>query len=356
MDSMYREFIVPSGLKYPQKPDSLKIYAGLNKIRITWLKAKDPTVVRTEIYWNNYQDTLKIDITDTVGDIVAVDMPDLGENTYTFYLRTFDADNNASVTAEISGATYGENYIRSIADRAVVNAVRDSNNFGTIKWRPRTPDLLYSEIRYTTTANNTEVIRVSPAESITECPDVQPKTMFEYRSVFLPTRGIDTVEGKWITHEQPFFLKYARTDWTAAARNGHHNWTDGGGGAPSLIFDGNTATGWYSKADSALPQCLVVDMKRSLSVHHITLSPPNNPDWCYLDSIEIYCSNTPVTPDIKQDSWGEAIVGMKYPGPKGDSFSVEFPGMPSTQFVVLYFTSSLSDPHISLMEFEVFGF
>ena len=62
MDDIYKEFIVPNGLKYPKKPDSLKVYGGYNKLRLTWLKAKDPSIVRAEIYWNNYQDTLKVDI------------------------------------------------------------------------------------------------------------------------------------------------------------------------------------------------------------------------------------------------------------------------------------------------------
>jgi hypothetical protein len=354
MDSVYEEFIVPNGLTYPQKPDSLKVYAGYNKLRLTWMKAIDPSIVRAEIYWNNYTDTLKITVPDD--DIIVVDIPIADENTYTFHVKTFDIDGNASIPSEVSGAAYGENYVVGTTDRTVESALRDDNNNGTVTWGAKTTDLAYSEVRYTTSSGEIKIVRVSPDANSLNCPDAKPGGLFDYRSVFLPAKGIDYVEKEWVTYENPFFYKYPRTEWTAEAKGGNHPWGDGGGGQPALIFDGNVATGWHSHTGSSLPQCLVIDMKQSLPVHHITVSPPTNASWTYLDNIEIYFSDTPITPDVAQPSWGEAVIKLKYPGPRGSSFTVDFPDIPSTQFVVLYFTSSLSNTYISIMEFEVYGY
>jgi hypothetical protein len=355
MDSVYEEFIVPDGLTYPQKPDSLKIYAGYNKLRLTWLKAKDPSIVRAEIYWNNYQDTLKVN---DLGDqnIITVDIPVTDENTYTFNVKTFDAKDNASIPSEVSGAAYGENYALGTTDRSIVSALRDVNYNGTVTWDAKTTDLAYSEVRYTTSSNETKIVRILPGETTLSCPNAKPGGRFDYRSVFLPPKGVDYVEKEWITYENPFFYKYPRNTWTAESRGGNHPWGDGGGGQPALVFDGDLNTGWHSHTGSSLPQCLVVDMKEAVPVHHITVSPPTNPSWTYLDEIEIYFSNTPITPDVVQPSWGEPVKKLKYPGPRGSSFTVDFPSVPSIQFVVLYFTTSLANPHISIMEFEVYGY
>ncbi|MDR1339339.1 MAG: discoidin domain-containing protein [Prevotellaceae bacterium] len=357
MDDVYEEFLVPNGLKYPQRPYVLEAHAGYNRLQLTWLKAIDPGIVSARIYWNNYLDSLILEpIPDS--DTISVDIPVADENTYTFYVKTFDADGNASIPSEVSGAAYGDNYALGTTDRTIASAIRDDSHNGTITWNSKTTDLAYSEVRYTSSSGETKIVRILPDESTLNCPDTKFGTVIEYRSVFLPPRGIDYVEKDWITYELPFSYKYPypRTDWTAEAKGGNHPWDDAGGGQPALVFDGDLATGWHSHTGSDLPQCLVVDMKQSLPVHHITISPPTNASWTYLDDIEIYFSNTPINPDVSQPSlWGEAIVKMKYPGPNGSSFTVNFPSIPSTQFVVLYFTSSQVGPYISIMEFEVFG-
>jgi hypothetical protein len=160
MDETYKEFLVPNGLTYPQKPDSLKVHAGYNKLRLTWLKAKDPNIERAEIYWNNYLDTLKLNSIPN-GDTVVVDIPVFDENTYTFYVKTFDADGNASIPSEASGAAYGENYVLGTTDRTVVNALRDDSYNGTVAWGARTADLAYSEVRYTNSSNETRIVRIA---------------------------------------------------------------------------------------------------------------------------------------------------------------------------------------------------
>jgi hypothetical protein len=355
MDSTYKEFLVPNGLTYPQKPDSLKIYAGFNTLRLTWLKSKDPSIVRAEIYWNNYSDTLKVNIPDNQ-DTIAVDIPVNDENTYTFHVKTFDADGNVSIPAEVSGAAYGDNYVLGTTDRTVASALRDADYNGTITWNGRTTDLAYSEVRYTTSSGEKRIVRIAPEENILNCPDAKSGELLEYRSVFLPPKGISVVEKEWVTYEYSFLYKYPRNTWTAAAKNGNHNWGDGGGGQPALILDGNIATGWHSHTGSALPQCMVVDMKEPLSVYQIILRPPTNVNWCYWNDIEIYFSDTPITPANPQPSWGEPVAKLKYPGPKGSDWTIEFPTVLSTQYVAIVFINSTSNVYINIMEFEIIGY
>ncbi len=355
MDSTYKEFIVPNGLKYPQTPDSLKVYAGYNKLRLTWLAAKDPSIIRAEIYWNNYFDTLKADIPQGQ-DTISVDVDNLGEATYTFYVKTFDKDGNASIPSEVTGTSYGDNYVMSATDRTIASALRDANNYGTVTWNAKTTDLVYSEVRYTTSSGELKTMRIKAEESGLICPDIKPGEHFEYRSVFLPENGIDSVAREWVTYEKPFLYKYPRTGWTAESRNGNHNWGDGGGGQPALILDGNMATGWHSKVGTPLPQCVVVDMKQSLVVDNIIIYPPGTASWRYLNNMEIYVSDTPITPDAPQPSWGAPVAKVQYSG--GDSFTINTPTAPVGRYMAIVFLDSKAAPntYMSFMELEVYGY
>lgn len=353
MDDIYEEFIVPNGLTYPQKPDSLKVYAGYNKLRLYWLKAKDPSVVRAEVYGNNYHDTIKVDIPKEK-DTIFVDIENLNEGTYTFHVKTFDEKNNASIPSEVTGTSYGDFYVMAATDRTIISAIRDDKNKATIEWGAKTTDLVYSEVRYTTTSNQTKTVRVSPEDKTSTCPDVKPGEFFEYRSVFLPQNGIDSVARDWVKYKTPFVYKYPRTGWTAEARNGNHDWGDGGGGQPSLVFDGNMATGWHSKVGTDLPQCFVVDMKESLFVDYITISPPSQTSWRYLKNIEVYISDKPITPDVPQPSWGSPVAKVQYTGV--DNFNIHLDTPTKGQYIALVFLDSTASPHISFMEFEVYGY
>ncbi|HBX21171.1 MAG TPA: hypothetical protein DEF88_12060 [Porphyromonadaceae bacterium] len=356
MDSIYKDFIVPNGYKYPQAPDSLKVYAGYNKLRLIWFRPSDPSVVRAEVYWNNYQDTLKIDIASS-SDIIQVDVPDLGEDTYTFYVKTFDEEGNVSIPAEVTGTSYGDNYIVGATDRTIVSALRDDDRNGTITWNPKTTDLVYSEVRYTTFSDKQKILRILPEETALICPDIKSGEPFEYRSVFLPPKGIDSVAREWIKYEKPFMYKYPRTDWTVVAKNGNHDWGDGGGGQPALLFDGKLSTGWHSRVGSSFPQCLVVDMKQSLPVDYITIYPPEREDWRYLKDVEIYLTETPVNPDDPNLpsilSSMTPVAEAQYPG--GNSFSIYLPSPLSGRYLTVVFPNG-TQPYISFMELDVYGY
>lgn len=356
-DSTYKEYIIPDGIVYPQRPGSLRIYPGYNSMRLTWHKANDPKVIRAKIYWNNYTDSLDVNIP-AGRDTVVADISGLDENTYTFYVITLDADGNASIPVEITGAPYGDFYKATVSNRSITSAVRDENYKGIITWGTKTGDLIYSEVRYTVSSGEKRIIHVLPDETVTNCPDAKPGETFEYRSVFLPLNGINVVEKEWETYQYPFLYNYPKREWTAESRNGNHSWGDGGGGQPALLLDGNTSTGWHSHASaSPLPQCVVVDMKQSVTIHHISLYPPTRTDWRYMKNIEIYLCETPITPDVPQPSWGEPVAKVLYSG--DNPFDIIFNNTVSSgQYLAIVFIDSAAAPntYISFMELEVYGY
>ncbi|MDD2250887.1 MAG: DUF4998 domain-containing protein [Candidatus Cloacimonetes bacterium] len=356
MDDVYKEFLVSNGLKYPQRPDSLKVFAGYNRLRLTWLKAKDPSIIHAMIYWNNYLDSLRVNL-DDYNDTIIVDIDNLGESTYTFYVKTFDDHGNASIPSEISGTAYGNNYIKSTTDRTISSALRDANRKGTIIWNAKTPDLIFSEVRYTTSSGEKKIVRVHQDDMILTCPDAKPGELFEYHSVFLPKSGIDPIAKEWIVYENPFAYKPERSAWTAVAKNGNHDWSDGGGGQTALLFDGKMNTGWHSRVGTPFPLCVSVDMKESVLINYIIIYPPAPTSWRYLKDVRIYLTDTPIDPNSPDLEANLAkmmpAVAASYSG--GDSFRLDLPSPLSGRYITLLFPNS-TKAYISFMELEVYGY
>jgi hypothetical protein len=247
-----------------------------------------------------------------------------------------------------------EQYLASRESRIVSDAFIDEKD-GTITWGGSTTHLALSEVRYTTTDGSTNVLRILASASSLTCPNPKPGGLIETRSAFVPPTTTDTLYTEWKTFKYPFLYKYPRKDWTAESRNGNHPWGDGKGGQPALIFDGDVASGWHSKVGSPLPQCVVVDMKQSLPINHIMFQPPLTSGWCYIKDVEIYLSDTPITPDAPQPSWGTPILKLEYPYGAGQNWYIDFPAGSSARYVVLLFPTTTASTYISFMEFVVFG-
>lgn len=353
-DAIYKEFVELSGQKYPQKADSLKVLSGYNRLKLTWLKAMDPSVVGATVYWNSYTDSLTIDLTDSP-DTVEVNIPDLIEGTYTFYVNTFDKKGNFSITAEATGSSYGDNYFIALTERAVEEATRDENYTGIINWGALTSDLVYTEVRYKNTSGSYSIVKIPSTEKTVRCPDAKPGEKFEYRSRFLPVGGIDTVSLDWVTYNKPFLYLFPRNTWTANARNGNHEWGDGGGGFPYLVLDGNTTTGWHSRVGAAFPQVFVIDTKESSTFTSFKLIPPSQTNWRYLVNVEVYISDKELPADAPDASWGTPAVSTVYDG--SSEFSIELPSATKGRYIALVFPNSKEgSPYISFMEFYAYGY
>lgn len=357
MHDVYEEFIVLNGKTYPQKTESLQIFPGYNRMKLSWLKPKDPSANRVEIYWNNYSDTLAVDLASlSFEDTIFVEIDDLIEGTYTFYLKTFDKYENESVVSEITGISYGDEYINTLTDRKINFALRDENNNGSIEWDNKTNDLVYSEVRYMSIGDSVMNVKTYPEEDYTQYRNIKRGEYFEYRSVFLPKNGIDTIFGEWQTSDKPFVYQYPRNEWTAEARSGNHDWGDGGGGQPYLVLDGDYNTGWHSSVGSPLPQCVVVDMKERLSVDHLLIYPPSQTNWRYIEDVQIYLSDDPIIPDEPDLSWGSPVGETAYSG--GDHLKIDLNSDSKGQYLAIVFLNSKAEPntYISFMELEVYGF
>lgn len=194
IDSTYKEFVVPGGIIYPGKAVSPVVYPGRNRVQISWLRGADPSVEKALIFWNNYADSVEVNIpsgSDTIKHIIN----DLAENSYSFFIKTYDAEGNSSVPVELFGTVYGDNYQASLLNRPITSTQVDAQGVVTINWGVAdvSNGACETEVIYTNKADNSVKQRFGIDVLSSVITDYKTKTTFKYRTVFLPdTLCIDT--------------------------------------------------------------------------------------------------------------------------------------------------------------------
>ncbi len=352
-DEVYKEFVCMGGHVYPQKADSLKVLAGYNRLKLTWQKAKDPSVVRAMVYWNHYTDSLELDLTNSP-DLVELNIPNLEEGTYTFDVKTYDKVGNESIISEASGTVYGANYKLSLNERKVNSATRDKNLVGTIGWGVTTADLLYTEVRYKNNSDSYSSVIVNMEDEETELPNIKPGEKFEYRSYYLPKNGIDTVYLDWTTSEAPFSYEIDRSKWTAVAQ-ANHAWGNAGG-TPMHLLDGSMTTGWHTNTKNKPPHILIIDTKVIQPLTSVVLKDQATVGYRYMKDVNVYVSIKELVITDQISSWGTPVASANCP--KNIQFhEIKLPEGTEGRYIALVFPNSLNkNGYISFMEFVAFGY
>ena len=187
-DELFRKYTVEDGKTYPGKASDVKVYSGKERVQICWDNT-DPTVTHAFIFWNNYQDSLLVNIPEGTEKIEQwVNVP---EGQYSFYIKTYDAKGNVSVPAEVFGRSIGSNYISSLTPRGIDFVTSTGGTNLTVQWFEADEEALYTDLIYTavTEAGNVEkTIRIDPSEPVTVIDDYLLSRTFRYNTVYKPNK------------------------------------------------------------------------------------------------------------------------------------------------------------------------
>lgn len=258
MDRTYKEFVVPGGITYAQKATSPMANSGHNRIKISWLRGTDPTVVKARIYWTNYADSVEINIPSS-GDTISHIIDNLDEQGYSFIIKTYDAKGNSSVPVEITSASYGEIYQSSLYNRPILETDLDtSGKEVTILWggADLSNGAYAMDVKYTDTLGKAKMLRFSAKDSASTIPDMKEGTAYQYRTVYLPdSTCIDTF---YTSYEENTRFLLNKSKWKVIDFSTEH---PGDANLVTNVIDGNPGTRWHTWVDhSAYPHFVTVDM------------------------------------------------------------------------------------------------
>lgn len=257
MDSKYKDFVVPGGMVYPGKASNPLVYVGRSRVKISWLRGTDPTVTKARIFWDNFTDSVEINIPKT-GDTISTTIDNLPEKSYTFIIKTYNTEGRSSVPVELLSATYGDQYQASLLSRPVSSAILTESGDITIEWGAAdlSNGAFLSEVDYTDRDGNELVKLFNIEEESSLIPAVKPGTTIKYRTLFIPdSLSIDTF---YTPYETARDLKIDKASWTVVDFSSQH---PGEANSPANLFDGTYHTRWHTfYPSSEYPHWVIIDM------------------------------------------------------------------------------------------------
>lgn len=193
MDATYKPFVVPNGISYIGKADSVHVYSGRNRVKITWLRGTDPKATGAVIYWNNKADSIAFPLTaEDPNDTVSIIIDDLPEGSYTFNIYTLDNTGHTSIRVDVLGTSYDSLYESALLIRPV-DSVTAGGRDATIKWLTADQTSIGSELDYTDSTGKKHHLIVSSDSVTTVLKDYKFGTFFTYRTLYKPdSLAIDT--------------------------------------------------------------------------------------------------------------------------------------------------------------------
>ncbi len=195
----YRSFLNGSEIVYPGSVSSISEYPGNGRIQLGWSPSPDPSVSKYVVYWNNYADSLVIPASQhNPSDTIKCVITGLQEYIYTFFINSYDAAGNKSISTELDNVrVYGPIYQGNLHNRPVNTdspyVFPGSQPDVTLKFLPPDSINITTIIKYTNNAGTTQQAQLSPDSSSVTLFDYKPGTTVFYQSAYIPQRGaIDT--------------------------------------------------------------------------------------------------------------------------------------------------------------------
>jgi hypothetical protein len=199
-NSLHQQYIDRGEVFYTGKCDSVKTFAGNERVKFTWLINSDPRIAKTIIYWNERKDSVEIPVVRTQKGYIEMEkILQIKEGGYSFIFITKDANGNSSLEVERTVSVYGPRYISFLSNRRLSYSVAGDEL--TIKWDPLESTLVqYTTVKYTDYSDPAHPAAksavVSNEDTQTLIKGIRLGDTFSVVSTFLPDNGMDSVDAK----------------------------------------------------------------------------------------------------------------------------------------------------------------
>ncbi len=155
MNDLHEPYLLQGERIYVGQPDSVRIYPGLERVVINyWIS--DPKAKKMKVFWNNKQDSIKVDIPVlSVKEPGTISINNLEANDYSFEFITFNNNwKNPSIPMEVLAEVYSKNYLSRVFPRQIEYAHYITQDSIYVKLRKPTEKSAQSLISYMDKSGN----------------------------------------------------------------------------------------------------------------------------------------------------------------------------------------------------------
>lgn len=281
MDSTHYDFIKDGPHTYTAKADSLKIWSGKNRVKLSWLLISDRNITKCKVFWfqNGIRDSALVSVQKTDGvDTIETEIANLEENSYIFSVHTYDDEGNSSMAEEISGVVYGNNFRSTLDNRVPKTPFLFKDNVLLTKWNESKGGNVTTEVKYMNTQDQVKIIYLAPEADALNISDWKPGELVYFRSSYRPvSNALDTFT---VNHYDSVYteleteLDKSKFKLIELPGDLNGNYYSEGGSifkAP-LAWDNNLSTYMISWLDPPLPnQSFTIDLGKSVKLNRFKM-------------------------------------------------------------------------------------
>jgi len=191
----YKQYTANGETLYTGRLDSIKVFPGRQRVKITGLLSADPKITRVKITWNAGKDSAIYPIVKGAGVDSFSKIINVPEGITSFSVRTYDDAGNSSMVTDGIATAYGPKYESGLSSRPVFKAELLSNGSAEVTWDnfDTTTGAKASFVEYITATNATATIMVPASQKVTLLPNFKSGGSINVRTQYLPVpAAIDT--------------------------------------------------------------------------------------------------------------------------------------------------------------------
>lgn len=261
MDDIQRQYAEKEEQVYLGKVDSLKVFPGIGRAKVTWYIGSDPKIDRTIIYWNMRRDSIVREFKRITPDVQkdSIILEGLVEGTTLFEFRNVNDEGESSLYSSTSVAAWGPEFIKGLRARQMrafdFDYIQSTYQLA-LSPTTRGDSVVYAEVVYTDKLGIEKTIRIDRSTDSVRLTNFPDGGEFRFRTAFFPPQGIDTLYNDYQAFEAPSAITergtkitlMGHTDSKYFDRNGEqvYEWTTGGDVIVYQVAAGGTLTEAHS--------------------------------------------------------------------------------------------------------------
>lgn len=315
MNDIHQGFLDRGERIYVGRVDSLTVFGGYHRVKITGKMIYAKTAEKCIIRWSSdgVKDSVIVQADEwkANNDTLSVIIEGLEEGTQRFFIQTYDKENHKSLNIECNGNVYGDQYILSASPK-IITRLKPMPEGMELTWNT-SEEAIGVEIKYESN-NGEKNMQIDGQDVITMLPDWKLSGKLQARTTFLPETGaIDTLYSPWSAIiEFPDFVEFSVNKSTIKHITWNNDAITGYSGTYGGVFDGIFAAGgnqFHSSNGVGVPQHLTFDLNVNANLTRFELYARDdnyhnwNPKVIQLWGIEEINENSKLTLSSMNADW-----------------------------------------------------